>query len=150
MINENTVRKLVEDKLGGTDLFLTDLVVKNYNTIQVFIDGDRSVNIDDCVALSRYIESNLDRDAEDFSLQVSSAGIDHALKFPRQYIKNIGRRLHVEKKDGAIVTGKLLSANVESIQVQTETKRGRKLMPCEDITIHFSEIAKAVCLVSFK
>lgn len=150
MINETTVRKLVEDRLNGTDFFLTDLMVKKDNTIHVFIDGDKGVNIDDCVALSRYIESNLDRDAEDFSLQVSSAGVDHALKFSRQYRKNIGRSLRIEKKDGSIFNGKLLDANDENIQVQTEIKKGRKLLPGEVLTIHYNEIAKAFCLVSFK
>lgn len=150
MINESTVRKLVEEKLNGTDMFLTDLVVKKDNTIHIFIDGDQGVGIEECVAVSRYVESNLNREEDDFSLQVSSAGVDHPLIFPRQYRKNAGRNFRIETTDGKILTGKLLAANDENIELQTEIKKGRKVMPGVNLIIQYKDIAKAYCLVSFK
>lgn len=150
MIDEGMIRKLVVEKLGETGTFLTDVVVKQGNSIHVFIDGDQGVTIDDCVALSRHIESNLNRDEEDFNLQVSSAGVDQPLKFARQYVKNIGRKLCIELKDGVLITGKLLAANNEKIQVQTEAKKGRKIIAGDTIEFNYTEIVKALCLISFK
>jgi ribosome maturation factor RimP len=150
MIDEGKIRKLAEEKLSEGGVFLTDVIVKHGNSIHVFIDGDQGVTIDDCVAISRHIESNLNRDEEDFNLQVSSAGVDQPLKFVRQYIKNIGRKLSVELKDGVAVTGKLLAADNEKIQLQTETQKGRKIITGETIEINYSEIVKALSLISFK
>lgn len=150
MIDEGMIRKLAEEKLGEAGTFLTDVVVKQGNSIHIFIDGDQGVTIDDCVALSRHIESNLNRDEEDFNLQVSSAGIDQPLKFARQYIKNIGRKLSIELKDGVAITGKLLAADNEKIQLQTETKKGRKIIAGDTIELNYTVIVKALCLISFK
>jgi len=150
MIDETLISKLIEDKLGDGGLFVTELVVKQGNNIQVFIDSDHGVSVDDCIALSRHIESNLDRDQEDFNLQVSSAGVDQPLKFARQYIKNIGRKLNIELSDGRNLTGALMAAGNEKIQIQTETKKGRKIVAGEMVEVNYSEIVKAICLISFK
>jgi ribosome maturation factor RimP len=150
MIDEKIIRDLVETKLSETSLFVTDLVVKQGNLIQIFIDGDQEVSIDDCVALSRHIESNLNRDEEDFTLQVSSAGVDQPLKSLRQYKKNIGRRLGIDLNDGTKISGKLLDAGVEKIQIETEIKKGHKILPGNTLEIDYQDITKAFCLVSFK
>lgn len=150
MIDEALISKLIEEKLGDSGLFLTELLVKQGNNIQVFIDSDHGVSVDDCIALSRHIESNLDRDIEDFHLQVSSAGVDQPLKFARQYIKNIGRKLNIELSDGRNFTGALIAADNEKIKIQTETKKGRKIVAGELVDVNYHEIVKAICLVSFK
>ena len=150
MINEERIRKLAEEKLGDSGLFLTSVLVKPGNSILVFIDGDHGVTIDDCVSLSRHIESSLDRDSEDFNLQVSSAGIDQPLQFPRQFVKNMGRRLSLSLHDGSTITGKLLLAGDDGIHIQTEEKKGRKIIPGKTQEFNYTEIAKALCLVSFK
>lgn len=150
MIDEAKIRQLVEEKLDSTGFFITELVVKQGNNIQVFIDGDHDVNIDDCIALSRHIESNLDREQEDFNLQVSSAGLDQPLKFVGQYVKNIGRKLSIDLNDGSNITGKLLAAGKENIQIQSETQKGRKIISGELVTITYDNITKAICLASFK
>jgi ribosome maturation factor RimP len=150
MIDEALISKLIEEKLGDGGLFVTELVVKQGNNIQVFIDSDHGVSVDDCIALSRHIESNLDREKEDFNLQVSSAGVDQPLKFARQYIKNIGRKLSIELNDGRNLTGALIAAGDEKIKIQTETKKGRKIIAGEMAEVNYNEIVKAICLISFK
>jgi len=83
---------LTEEYLEDTPNYLVDVLVGADNTIIVEIDNDKGVNIDDCVALSRHLESKLDRDAEDFELTVTSAGLTSAFKTLRQYKKYEGKR----------------------------------------------------------
>lgn len=105
MIKGENIVRLVEEKLSGTDKFLISVKVNPGNRISVFIDSDRSVVISDCVELSRFIESNLNRDIEDFELEVSSAGLTHPLVIPRQYAKNIGREVKTVLKNGEVKKG---------------------------------------------
>jgi len=91
------VKYLIDKALEeNPSLFLIEYSIGKGNLIKVIIDGDNGVNIDDCVILSRAIEHNLDREEEDFSLEVSSCGIFAPLTQERQYIKNIGREVEVE------------------------------------------------------
>jgi ribosome maturation factor RimP len=90
------IKELVDRHLSGTDRFLVDVLIKPGNRIYVFIDGDHGVTIDDCVKISRMLEAELDREREDFELNVSSSGADQPLRMPRQYPKNIGRSLHIK------------------------------------------------------
>jgi ribosome maturation factor RimP len=150
MIETELIRKLAEEKLSGTDLFLVDAEVKSGNNIQVLIDGRHDVTIDDCIAVSRHIESALDREQEDFNLQVSSAGIDKPLMYASQYIKNIGRRLSIDLKEGGNISGKLLNADESEIEIQTEKKTGRKTVAGKNMQVKYNDIEKAMCLVTFK
>ena len=75
------------------NIFLVDLKISNDKSINVILDADKEVNIKDCINISRAIEFDLDRDEEDFSLEVASAGVGSPLKLPRQYRKNLGRKL---------------------------------------------------------
>ena len=150
MITENSIRLIVEEKLENTSFFLTNLVIRQGNQIHIYIDGDQGVTIDDCAMLSKYIESNLNRNEEDFTLQVSSAGIDQPLKFRRQYVRNIGRRFWMELKDGSFFTGKLLSVEGDKIQVHTEKQKGKMVIEDKIIELEISDINKALCLISIK
>ncbi|MGB0196403.1 MAG: ribosome assembly cofactor RimP, partial [Flavobacteriales bacterium] len=76
MINANTVRELAEAYLAGGTGFLVDVRVSDGNAISILLDDDEGTSIEKCMALSRHLESMLDRDAEDFSLDVSSPGLD--------------------------------------------------------------------------
>ncbi len=117
MIKEKQIKKLIDSQLQGTDKFLVDIIVKRGNSILVFIDGDEGVKLQDCIDLSRHIESNLDRDYEDFSLNVSSHGLDQPLKLLRQYKKNEGRGLSVLLSDGSKIKGKLIMAKEDGISI---------------------------------
>jgi len=126
MINEQNIRNLIDEKLANSDVFLVECRVKTDNKIRVFIDSERGITIEDCVALSRHIEGNLDREKEDFGLDVSSAGLDLPLRIPRQFKKNIGRTVHVVMNDGAEIKGKLIDATEENFEVLPEQKKTKK------------------------
>jgi len=126
MINEKHIETLINEKLANSDVFLVEFRVKTDNKIRVFIDSERGITIDDCVALSRHIEGNLDREQEDFGLDVSSAGLDLPLRVTRQFKKNIGRTVHVILNDGAEIKGELIEATDENFQVLPEIKKKKK------------------------
>ncbi|MDR3140574.1 MAG: ribosome assembly cofactor RimP [Tannerellaceae bacterium] len=122
MIEREKIVRLVEDKLTASDNYLVDVIVKPGNLIVVEIDSDRAVGIDDCVELSRYLESHLNREEEDFELEVGSAGITSPFKTLRQYIKNAGNEVEVLLKSGVKLTGILKSADEKGITLSVEKK----------------------------
>ncbi|MBR0072249.1 MAG: ribosome assembly cofactor RimP [Bacteroidales bacterium] len=147
-----TVLGLIKDKLEGTDKFLVDLRISNDNRINVAIDGDNGITIDDCVELSRYIEKSLNRDEEDFELNVASAGLDSPLKLHRQYVKNIGRFLAITTNDGEKTTGKLMQVSDNEVTILPDNlPRKKKQDPEEDNTktIAFNDIQTAKIIVKF-
>ena len=150
MIDKVGILDLVCGFLEGTDKFLVDLHVSKDNRINVSIDGDNGINIDDCIELSRYIESHLDRDVEDFELNVASAGLDTPLKLLRQYKKNVGRSLRVELMTGEIKEGVLVEATDDRIILELDlTKKQKKEgVPCE-FECPYSEIKTAKIVIKF-
>ena len=147
-----TVLGLIKDKLEVTDKFLVDMHISRDNRISVAIDGDNGVTIDDCIELSRHIEQNLNRDEEDFELNVASAGLDNPLKLHRQYVKNVGRFLAVTTTDGEKTTGKLLEVTDNDITILPDnTPRRKKQEPEADNTktISFDDIQTAKIIVKF-
>jgi ribosome maturation factor RimP len=120
MISEDLIKTLTEQHIAGSDKFVVSVKVKQGNKIAVFIDADNAVSIDDCIKLSRFIESQLDRETEDFELDVSSAGLDLPLKMERQYKKNIGKEIKVVLKNGTVKIGKLNSVSKDGFEL-TET-----------------------------
>lgn len=125
MITREQIRRLAEEKLEGSDRFLVEVIVKSGNRILVFIDSDSHVTIDNCVELSRHIEKQLDRESDDFELNVSSSGLDQPYKLSRQYIKNIGREVAVTDNEGNKVTGMLKSADENGFEI-LEIKKIKK------------------------
>ena len=96
-MREEVVKRLIEEALEeNPSLFLIEFEIKGDNQILVVIDGDQGVSVNDCIAVSRKIEHNLDREEEDFSLEVTSAGATSPLQLARQYQKNLGRKLEVK------------------------------------------------------
>jgi len=128
MIAKEKIISLAEEALKDTDQYVVNVTVSKDNVIELFIDSDTAVTIDDCVDVSNYIEGHLDRDAEDFELSVSSAGIDEPLLVTRQYGKYIGSNVFITKKDGEKKMYKLVSFNEIEIEVQeAEPKKYGKL-----------------------
>jgi ribosome maturation factor RimP len=150
MIDEDFIKNIIEEKLQGTHLFVTGISVKSGNNIQIAIDGDTPVTIDDCVGLSRHIESQLDREKEDFNLNVASDGADSPIKNIRQYKKNIGRKLSIKLMEGETITAKLLEVDDQGLKVLPEITKGRKIIIQEEALIGFGQIEKANCILSFK
>ncbi|MDA9266896.1 ribosome assembly cofactor RimP [Salibacteraceae bacterium] len=148
MISESYIRQLVEEKLEGTDMFIVELSVSSNSKIVVEIDGMSGVAIADCVEVSRQIESNLDRDQEDFELQVSSAGIDKPLRDKRQFEKNIGREVKIVLQDSAELKGELLEVG-DSLKLKLPASKKKKLPEREEI-IAWENIRETKILISFK
>ena len=114
MISKKRVLELIDQRFEelGNGLFLVDIFISKSNSIKVEIDKhEGGVSVSDCMAVSRNVEHNLDREEEDFEIHVSSAGIDRPLRILPQYIKNIGRTVDVVLKDGSKFEGVLLSAS---------------------------------------
>ncbi len=154
MINEQQIKTLAQQKIGGTPLFLVDVKVKPLNKIEVFIDAPSHVTVDECVSLSRHIEENLNRDVEDFELTVSSPGIDQPFKVLSQYQKYMGKEVSVLKKDGIKVIGKLNQASEAEVEIETkrterkEKGKGRHTI-IENITIDLNQIKETKLILPF-
>ena len=147
-ISEAHIRKLVEEKLADSSMFIVELTVGSSNKIKVELDSMDGVSIDDCVAVSRHVEHQLDRDETDFELQVSSAGIDKPLRDRRQYTKNVGRQVKVRTVSGDEYKGRLVSAT-EEITVELPANKKNKL-PMRDAKVAWDEIAETKVIISFK
>lgn len=127
MIQKKSIVALAEDFLEGSENYLIDVLVSTSNKIRVFIDNDDHVSIQDCIALSRHIESLLDREKEDFELEVSSPGIDQPFKHVRQYMKYIGKPVEILKLDGIKLSGVLdKMGNEELIILPAKQEKNHK------------------------
>lgn len=155
MIEKKTICELVEEWLKDKDYFLVEVSVSPDDKIVVEIDHKDGVWIEDCVDLSRYIESRLNRDAEDFELEVGSAGIGQPFKVLQQYLNHIGEEVEVMTKDGRKLTGVLKNADEQhfTIIVQKKVKEEgmkRPKMVDEDLDFTYEEIKYTKYLISFK
>ena len=145
MIQKELIASLVEQKTESTRYFLVDVSVSKDNVITVEIDADEGVDIDFCVELSRFIESNLDRESEDFELNVGSAGLTSPFKVLRQYQKNIGQQVEVLAADGRKHKGELVSVDNDTFSIDETLmlrKEGdkRKKPYTETLTFNYTEI----------
>ena len=149
----NTVQQKLEVILSSRkDHFLVDIRIKPTNNIKVFIDGDKGVGIDDLVKYNRSLYKQLDEEGMfpdgDFSLEVSSAGLDEPLKLYRQYLKNIGRYVQVTMQDGSVKEGKLLSVSENEILIEETQGKGKKAEITHH-TIQFNDIKTTKILIKF-
>jgi len=155
MIYKDTVIQLVESFLLNTEYYLVDVKVSNSNNILVEIDSFEGVSIDFCVDLNRHIEANLDREKEDYELQVSSAGLTEPFKVLKQYEKNIGNEVEVNTRDNKKLVGVLKSFDSEKITLEQEKQvkpegAKRKITVQEEITILFENIKTTKHIIRFK
>lgn len=158
MIDKALIKDIAEDFLLNLnpDLFLVDVTVRPGNIIQVEIDNIKEgINIDDCIALNKHIESKLDREVEDFELEVGSAGITSPFKITKQYKKNIGNEVEVLTKSGQKLTGTLKSCNDTSFAISVKKMvkpegAKRKIEVEEDFSFNYDEIKYTKYLIRFK
>ena len=122
MIDKNVVKKLVDEWLQDQEYFLVDIEISPDNRIVVEIDHADGVWIEDCVALSRYIEERLSRDDEDYELEVGSAGLGQPFKVPQQYVNFVGKEVEVLDADGIKVKGILKAVDGNDFTVGVEEK----------------------------
>jgi ribosome maturation factor RimP len=150
---KDKVKTLLEDALkDDKSLFLIDFSVGADHSIKVVLDGDEGVTLADCMKVSRAIEHNLDRDEHDFSLEVTSVGAATPLTLPRQYPKNVGRKLKV-RTETETVEGKLTEATATGVVLQWKTREPKpvgkgKVTVQKEAKIDFSDILEAKVIVT--
>ena len=155
MIDKSVVKAVVEEWLQDKENFLVDIEVSPDDKIVVEIDHVDGVWIEDCVELSRYIESRLSRDEEDYELEVGSAGLGQPFKVPQQYINFIGKEVEVLDRDGKKVQGTLKSVNGNDFVVAVDEKvkiEGKKRPEIQSVDHAFQmdQVKYTKYLISFK
>lgn len=150
---EKVADLLEKELLEKPSLFLVDLTISDSYKITVTLDGDTGVNLQDCIDVSRAIENNLDREEQDYSLEVASAGVSSPLKLVRQYKKNIGRTLKV-KTAAETIEAKLDAASEESITLSWTAREPKKVGKGKETVayqreIPYSEIKEAIVTIIF-
>jgi|WetSurMetagenome_2_1015567.scaffolds.fasta_scaffold826720_1 ribosome maturation factor RimP len=155
MINAAFIQSLLEAELIRWDMFLVDVLVRPGNKITVYLDSIKGVTLNECIAVSKFLEGKLDRDKEDFELEVSSPGLDRPLKLAIQYEKNVGRIIDVVKADGNKVMGTLMGIDGGVIRTEVEDKvkdrkTGKKRTEIRVEEIKLEDIKSAKIVISLK
>jgi ribosome maturation factor RimP len=143
MIAQQQVREVLEEIIRDTDYFLVDIMVSKGNEITVMVDNEKGITIEQCAEINRQVNLMLDRDVEDYSLVVSSPGLDAPLKVVQQYRKNLGRSLDISLRDGSALRGILSSASDTGIGLDTGEKGS------QEKKIRFDDIVKAKINIDF-
>ena len=121
MVDKNIITQLIEDKLTE-DQFIVEIEVSPSNQIMVTLDSENGITIDHCVQISRLVEGSLDRETEDFELQVSSAGLGQPFKVHRQFVKNIGEEVEVVLTNGEKLEGVLKTVSEGGFELEISKK----------------------------
>lgn len=155
MISKEQIEQVITPKLEQDGLFLVEIAVSPSDQIVVLVDSNEGVTIEKCIELSRLIESSLDRDKEDFELEVSSPGLGEPLKVFNQYSKNIGRDVEVVLKNGKKFVGKMVSLSTNGIDVECAEKvvvdgKKRKQLITQCNHYQFDEIKSTKIVVTFR
>ena len=126
MIGKENILKIVREYPGGKDFFVVDIRISPSNRVSVFVDRMGGVSIDECAKVSRFIENHLDREKEDFELIVSSPGLDAPFTVYEQYLKNIGKKIKIQLKNGETHLGKLTAMENDAITLEEQVKKREK------------------------
>ena len=150
MIEKQKIQGLVEEFIKGTGLFLVSVKVSNANMIIVLADKNGGITIDECAAIHRHIENGLDRETEDFELQVSSPGLDMPFGVIEQYIKNEGKKVEVVDFEGSKYVGKLKNITPGGFELETELKTKGRPIELKDISFNFEQIKSTRIILTIK
>ncbi len=156
-MDQQTAIKAIEELAGqiiegDSDIFLVSVRIKPTNNFKIYFDADSGLSIEKCIKINRALYKNIEEKGwypdGNFSLEVSSPGVDEPLKMLRQYKKNVGRRLEVLLKDDSRKEGKLVNVDDNSITIEyTEGKNKKAVTHTKEIA--FSDIKQATVLISF-
>ncbi|MBW6536352.1 MAG: ribosome assembly cofactor RimP [Mariniphaga sp.] len=154
MVNKAKIEELVKEKLDEK-AFLVDVQVSASNVIKVFVDSFDGLTIDQCVKINRHLENSLDRETEDFELQVSSPGLTESFRVKEQYLKNAGREVEIVTTDGTKRSGLLKEVKPEFVLLETSAREKveghkKKQLVVREHQIEYSDIKSAKVVVSFK
>jgi len=150
MTDKEYIKELVEEFINGTGLFLVAVKVSSANRITILADKNEGITIDECVAIHRHIENNLDREKEDFELQVSSPGLDLPFGVIEQYYKNEGKKVEVTDNDGTKLSGTLKNVTAGGFELETEVKTKGKTKELKDISFNFDQVKTARVILTIK
>lgn len=158
MIEKKVVIELAEERIAELNrgIYIVDLKIGKGNQISLELDCETgSISIEDCISVSRNIEHNLDREEEDFALEVSSAGIDQPFRVLKQYVKNVGKQVSVQTiEHGKKIEGVLKSADENGFVVEVKEKqrlegKKKKVWVTEAIALTYDEIKETKLVISF-
>lgn len=142
MVTKEEIEEIVNAYLEGTDKFLISTKVSKNGLVEVFIDGDRDIAIEDCVVLSRHIETFFDRDVDNFELRVSSAGIDKPFTSIRQYRKYLNRPVEVVTNEGVKYQGMLAAVDDHGVELIPVVK-AKKSKQDDRLVLAYKDISNA-------
>ena len=153
MIDKVKIAELVNEKLAD-DQFLVDVTISSANDIHIMVDSDTAISINQIVDISRYVESKLDRDVEDFELSVFSAGLSEPFRLVRQYKKNQDKEIEVLLANGQKLNGLLISVEEQGIDLEVTTKEKLEGSKKKELVIRvhhleYSEIKEAKKILKF-
>lgn len=158
MINKKKIEELALERIEelDKDLFIVEISISASNSIRVEIDSAfGNVAIEDCISVSRNIEHNLDREEQDFELQVSSPGLDKPFRVVQQYKKNVGREVKLTPVNGVKLEGVLKSADDNGVVIETTRKerlegKKKKVTVVEEHPFNYDEIKETKIVITFK
>jgi ribosome maturation factor RimP len=155
MIVKKAIEDFLKKEFEGSDYFLVAVKTGRDDSIKVFVDSMKGLSIQECYDISRKITAHFDRDEEDYSLDVSSPGLDMPLSVPMQFEKNIDRAVQVILEDGSKITGILKAHDRDGIVLEVTSKikvegNKKKQEITESVNYNFKEIKAVKVVVSFK
>jgi ribosome maturation factor RimP len=148
MVEKSKIETLVIEFINGTGVFLVAVKVSSSNRITILVDTMQGIRIDECVALHRHIEKSLDRNVEDFELQVSSPGLDMPFGVIEQYYKNEGRKIEVINTDGTKYDGILKDVTGGGFELETEVRVKGKPKETKDVSFNFDQVKSAKVILT--
>ncbi|MBW8332062.1 MAG: ribosome assembly cofactor RimP [Prolixibacteraceae bacterium] len=153
MIDKVKIAELVNEKLAD-DQFLVDVTISTSNEIHIMVDSDTGISINQIVEISRHVESNLDRETEDFELSVFSAGLTEPFRLVRQYKKNVGKEIEVLLTNGQKLNGLLIGVEEQAIDLEVTTNEKiegskKKELVTKVHHLEYSEIKEAKKIFKF-
>ena len=155
MMDKEKIKNLVNDAVAqNQELFITELKFLSDNKIFVEVDGDHGIPLKECIRISREVEHNLDRDEEDFSLEVTSPDVSNPLKNKRQYKKNINRILKIRLQDNSTIEGVLIKVTENEIDLEWKAREPKpigkgKITVVKKATIPYINILEAKVKIIF-
>ena len=155
MVDKKIIEQVVTEAIAGSDIFIVEIRVTPDNMVTVELDSTSGLDIDTCARITRAIEAAVDREIEDYELEVGSAGLTAPFKVPAQYVKNIGNDIEVLTRDGRKITGRLtdVSGTEFTIEVSRKIKEPgakRPSLVTEPVTLSMDNVKKACYLIQFK
>lgn len=154
-MDKEKIKDLVHDAVAqNQELFITELTFLSDNKIFVEVDGDHGIPLKECIRISREVEHNLDRDVEDFSLEVTSPDVSNPLKIKRQYKKNINRILKIKLQDNSAIEGVLTRVAEDEIELEWKAREPKpvgkgKITVVKKATIPYKNILEAKVKIIF-